>query len=308
MERGHTHLLQSFFDRLSDHQTGIDRGSTRPTQLDREVDQISQAIQTHMIDKALNPALMLNFKSKFTDIPTIDLTGEKSTSTTLPLEVILLRTLKMTNASTAAPGHSIHQHGVWDESFSSVAPSHTGPAVAAAVPSTSGLQGIPTALLIINKMTFSPKSIDRVKALMSKENRAHTLITVGVEEAATHFDAPTSQDRESYDGDVSEVDEEDAEVIPDEEDNTQVKALKSAGMTCFQTMKAMKIPTRRMATKLQGLVTRNQFESVVTGHHLDLEMVQLVTTRTFLPQVERPNTPRTTFPFIASRELAECFS
>ena len=63
---------------------------------------------------------------------------------------------------------------------------------------------------------------------MSKKNRAHTLITVGVEEAATCFDAPTSQDEESYDGDVSKVDEEDAEVIPDEEDDTQIKALKSA--------------------------------------------------------------------------------
>ena len=63
---------------------------------------------------------------------------------------------------------------------------------------------------------------------MSKENRAHTLITVGVEEAATHFDAPTSQDEESYDGDVSEVDEEDAVVVPGKEDDTQIKTSKSA--------------------------------------------------------------------------------
>ena len=64
---------------------------------------------------------------------------------------------------------------------------------------------------------------------MSKENRAYTLITIGTKETATHFDATTSQDEESYDGDVSEVDEEDAEVVPDEEDNTQIKTLKSAG-------------------------------------------------------------------------------
>ena len=51
---------------------------------------------------------------------------------------------------------------------------------------------------------------------MSKENRAHTLITVWAEEAATCFNAPTSQDEESYDGDVSRVDEEDVEVVPDE--------------------------------------------------------------------------------------------
>ena len=173
--------------------------------------------------------------------------------------------------------------------------------MAPAVPSTSGLQGIPTTSLIIDTKTFSPKSIDRVKALTSKENRAHTLITVGAEEAATHFDAPTSQDGESYDGDVSKVDVEDADVVPDEEDDTPIE-------THFQTMKAKKRPTRRMVTKLQSLVTRNQFGSMVTRHLLDHEMVQLVMTRMFLPQVKRLNTPRTTFPFIASREPAGCFS
>ena len=37
-------------------------------------------------------------------------------------------------------------------------------------------------------------------------------------------------------------------------------------------------------------------------------MVQLVTTRTFSPRVKRPCIPRTTFPFIAFRELAGYFS
>ena len=103
-----------------------------------------------------------------------------------------------------------------------------GSAGAPAVPSTSGLQGIPTSSLIIDTKTFSPKSMDRVKALMSKENGAHILITVGAEEAATHFNAPTSQDEESYDGDIYRVDEEDAEVVPDEEDNTQIETSRSA--------------------------------------------------------------------------------
>ena len=103
-----------------------------------------------------------------------------------------------------------------------------GSAGVPAIPSTSGLQGIPTSSLIIDTKTFSPKSINRVKALMSKESRAHTLITVGVEVAATHFNAPTSQDEESYDGDISGVDEEDSEVVSDEEDNTQIKTSRSA--------------------------------------------------------------------------------
>ena len=76
--------------------------------------------------------------------------------------------------------------------------------------------------------------MDRVKALMSKENRTHTLITVGVEEAATCCDAPTSQDKESYDGDISGVNEEDAEVVPDKEDDTQIKTSRSAGDNMLQ--------------------------------------------------------------------------
>ena len=115
-----------------------------------------------------------------------------------------------------------------------------GPAGAPPVPSTSGLQGIPTSLLIIDTKTFSPKSMDRVKALMSKENKAHTWITVGAEEAATCFDAPTSQDEESYDGDVSGVDEEDSEVAPDEEDNTQIETLRSAGDSTLQDNEGQK--------------------------------------------------------------------
>ena len=55
------------------------------------------------------------------------------------------------------------------------------------------------------------------------------MITVGAEEAATHFNAQTSQDEESYDGDVSQADEEDAEVVPDEDDDTQLKTLNLAG-------------------------------------------------------------------------------
>ena len=55
------------------------------------------------------------------------------------------------------------------------------------------------------------------------------MITIGTKGAATHFNATTSQDEEIYDGDVSEVDEEDAKVIPDEEDDAQIETSKSAG-------------------------------------------------------------------------------
>ena len=151
---------------------------------------------------SLEPCTMFNLKSEIGDIP------EEAIIHYPPLRGSIAQNPEDNlEASTVAPGHSIHQHAVHDESFSSIAPSHTGSAGAPAVPST-GLQGIPTSSLIIDTKTFSPKSINRLKVLMSKENRAHTLITVGVEEAATCFNAPKSQDEESYDGNVSRVDEE----------------------------------------------------------------------------------------------------
>ena len=58
---------------------------------------------------------------------------------------------------------------------------------------------------------------------MLKEDRTQTLIKVGAEEASTHFDAHTSSDEASYDADVSDADEEDIQVIPDEVDDTQIE-------------------------------------------------------------------------------------
>ena len=68
---------------------------------------------------------------------------------------------------------------------------------------------------------------------MSKENRTQTLIKVGMEETTTHFDAHTSQDEESYDGDIFEADEEDVKVVPDEVDDAQTEGPKLAGADTF---------------------------------------------------------------------------
>ena len=97
------------------------------------------------------------------------------------------------------------------------------------MPSASVLRNIPTVSLAMDKQEFSPKSIKRLKALMSKENRTQTLIKVGIEEATTCFDAHMSQDEASYDGNISEVDKEDVEVVPDEVDDAQIEGLKPAG-------------------------------------------------------------------------------
>ena len=173
-----------------------------------------------MVDVTSDPALMLNFKCEATEVTTIDLTGTEAMIICPPPQGnSALDAEEDMNASTAVPDHSSHSQGVFDESFSSIAPSLTGFTVTPAAPSTSALQSIPTASLIINKKTFSPKSINKVKSLISEECRVQTLITVGTEEAATCFDAITYENKESYDGDVSKVDEEDAEVVPDKTDN-----------------------------------------------------------------------------------------
>ena len=192
LQRGPTQLLQFFFDRLPDHQTDIERGSTHPTQLESEVDHFSKALQTRMVNTTSDPALMLNFKSEIVGIPTINLMGEEAIMHYPLLRGNIAQDLEHSlNAPTTAPGHSSHQHAVHDESFSSVTPSHTGSGWTP-VPSTLVLRRIPTDSLIVDKKGFSTKSIDRVKALMSKENITQTLIEVGTEEAATCFNAPTS--------------------------------------------------------------------------------------------------------------------
>ena len=168
---------------------------------------------------------MLDFSCGIENVPTINLTGEEAVLHYPPpkgsiaddpeddLEVL-----------TTALGHSSHQQT--DESFSSVAPPHTNFGEAPATLPASALRIIPTASLATDKQEFSPQSIGRLKALMSKENRTQTLIKVGAEEASTHFNAHTPQDEASYDGDVSDADEEDIKVVPDKVDDTHIKGLK----------------------------------------------------------------------------------
>ena len=162
---------------------------------------------------------MLDFRCEIKNVPTINLTREEAV-----LHYPLLKgniaddpedNLKV---PITALGHLSHQQTVHDELFLSVAPSHTG--VAPATSSASALRIIPTASLATDKQEFSSQSIGRLKALMLKQNRTQTFIKVGTEEASTHFDAHTSQDEASYDGDVSDADEEDIKVVPDEVDDT----------------------------------------------------------------------------------------
>ena len=226
LQNSPTQLLQSFFDRLPDHQTDIERGSTHPTQLEIEVDLYSKVLQTCLVDITSDPALMLDFRCGIKNIPTINLTGK---------EAVLRYSLLKGNIAeddpevpTTALGHLSHQQTFHDESFSSVIPPHTGSGAAPATSSASALRIIPTALLATEKQEFSPQSIGRLKALMLRENRTQTLIKVGAEEASTRFDAHTFQDEASYDGSISDADEEDIEVVPDRVHDTQIKRSKPA--------------------------------------------------------------------------------
>ena len=196
---GPTQLLQSFFDRLPDHQTDIERGSTHPTHLESEVDHLSKALQTCMVDVTSNPAL--EFKSGIEGIPTIDLTTEEVVPCYPPLKGNIDEDPEDDlDVPTTALGRTSHQHTVRDESFSSVAPIHADSDGAQAMPSTLVLRNILTASLVMDKEEFSPMSINRLKALMSMEDRTQTIIKVGMEEATTCFNAHTSQDEASYDG------------------------------------------------------------------------------------------------------------
>ena len=149
----------------------LNSSSTCPTKLEKEVNQTVKSLETCMIDMNSDPTLMLNFKSEVQDITTIDLTGDEAILRYPPLRGNISGVPQDDiNTSAAAPSHLSHSHDAHDESFLRIAPSHAGSAVASAIPSTSGLQGILTNSLIINKKTFSPKSIERVKSDVKRKS------------------------------------------------------------------------------------------------------------------------------------------
>ena len=281
LQNGPTQLLQFFFDRLPNHKTDIERGSTHPTQLEMEVDHFSQVLRTHLVDVISNQALMLDFRCGIKDVPSIDLTKDEAVLCYLPAKTNIADDPEDDlEVPTIAPGPLNHQQTVRDESFQSVAPPQTNSGAAPATSSAS-------TLLATDRQEFSPQSIGRLKALMSKENSTQTLIKVGAEEAFTHFDAHISQDEASYDGHVSDTDKEYIKVVPDEVDDTQIKGLKpveadtvtdkvpeatnkeDGGQTSKSTDKkpAQKHSNRALSGTQDGLVCYNR--DILTDGHKD---------------------------------------
>ena len=62
LDKGPSHLPQSFFDSLPDHQVDIKRGSTALTEIEVEVNSAAAALRACMTDVCADPILMLNLK------------------------------------------------------------------------------------------------------------------------------------------------------------------------------------------------------------------------------------------------------
>ena len=105
LQNGPTQLLQSFFDRLPDPQTDIER--VPPIQhIWRTRSTIEHAC---MVDITSNPALMLDLKNRIKGIPTIDLTTKEVVLHYSPLKGNIAQDPEDDhNAPTTAPGHSSH--------------------------------------------------------------------------------------------------------------------------------------------------------------------------------------------------------
>ena len=115
---GPSQLPQSFFDRLPDHQTDIERGSTHPTQLEIEVDHFSKVLQTCLVDVTSDLALMLDFRCGIKNIPTINLTREEAVLHYSPLKGNIADDPEDDlEVPTTALGHLSCQQTVCDESF-----------------------------------------------------------------------------------------------------------------------------------------------------------------------------------------------
>ena len=160
--------------RLPDHQINLERGWTHLTELKMEVTHFSSVLRTHLVDVTSNPTLMLNFDCGVESVPTIDLTKDEIKVCYPPRMGNIAKDLEDDmEISTAVPNPSTHQPATHYVSSKMPAP-------------------------LADQQLFSPQTIGRLEALMSKENRTLTLMKVGTEE----FNTQASQDEASYDGNV----------------------------------------------------------------------------------------------------------
>ena len=136
LDKGPSHLLQSFFDSLPDHQVDIKRGSTALTQIEVEVNSTAAALRACMTNVCADPTLMLNLKPSVQAVTTIDLTQDEAVIK-FPLERGNIVPAQRDNkdAINAIPDNT---SSICNYSFMSVAPSLAGSTVPTTVASPSG--------------------------------------------------------------------------------------------------------------------------------------------------------------------------
>ena len=69
-------MLQTFFNKLPDCQIDIPKGSSYPTDMEREVHSVVEALKIHMSDTCKDPTIMYNFKGTISNVSSINLTSE----------------------------------------------------------------------------------------------------------------------------------------------------------------------------------------------------------------------------------------
>ena len=69
-------MLQTFFDKLPDHQIDIPKGSSFPMDVEKEVDLVVKALKIWMSDTCKDPTIMYNFKGTIPDVRSINLMSE----------------------------------------------------------------------------------------------------------------------------------------------------------------------------------------------------------------------------------------
>ena len=147
LDKGLSHLLQSFFNALPDHQVTIKKGSTVPTQLEVKVNNAATAFPTCVTDICADPTLMMNLKPTGT---TIDLTKDDAIIK-YPLERgnIIAAQRDDRDTTEVIPDNAT---SLRDESFMSATHSLPSPTAPPAVGSVSGQPHI----FEDKQMTFFP--------------------------------------------------------------------------------------------------------------------------------------------------------
>ena len=129
-----------------------------------------------MVDVCSNPALMFNFLLSIRGVAYIDLTQDEDTVKMPPFKG---------NIAPAQKIDIVHSDIIPDNTSSIREEPWTGVA-----PSTLALQSVP---LDVEKPSFTPSCLDKVKKLVSQENTHSALLLIQKDEVASRIEETTAQ-------------------------------------------------------------------------------------------------------------------